>query len=231
MGRIKFTEEQILEIKRLYVEEKMGTPSIGREFNVHKAVINRVLRENDVEIDTPGRRDLGGKSAADKRYRSKNKKKLDKYHKEWANENRDKLREYHSEWREDNLEYKESRKIYHYNKMSTDPKYKLGQRTRTAVYTCLKESNVAKYRSTFETLGYTLEELMNHLEPQFTEGMTWDNYGEWHVDHKIPMSSFNFTSTEDHEFHLCWCLDNLQPLWGQENLSKGSKIIKYFPNY
>ena len=109
--------------------------------------------------------------------------------------------------------------------MNVDPKYKLGPRTRTAVYTCLKERNVAKYRSTFDLLGYTLEELMIHLEKQFTEGMTWDNYGEWHVDHKIPMTSFNFETVEDREFKLCWCLDNLQPLWGPDNLSKGTKLL------
>jgi hypothetical protein len=55
--------------------------------------------------------------------------------------------------------------------------------------------------------------------------MTWDNYGEWHVDHKIPMTSFNFETTDDREFKLCWCLDNLQPLWGPDNLSKGTKLL------
>ncbi len=66
---------------------------------------------------------------------------------------------------------------------------------------------------------------MTHLEKQFTEGMNWDNYGEWHVDHKKPMTLFNFTSTDDHEFKLCWCLDNLQPLWELDNLSKGVRYL------
>jgi hypothetical protein len=105
---------------------------------------------------------------------------------------------------------------------SEDPKYKLGRNTRTAVYTCLKEANVSKYRSTFDTLGYTLEELMKHLENQFVDGMSWDNYGEWHVDHIRPMSSFEFESVDDPEFKVCWSLDNLQPLWGPDNLSKGT---------
>lgn len=223
MKKIVFTEEQITEMKRLYVQEKMGTPSIGKIFGSHKAVINRTLRENGVEMDTPGRRDLGGKSVASKKYYQKNKKELREYHKGWAEDNRDKLREYHTEWRNDNEEYLKYQRDYERNKRATDPKYRLGQRTRTAVYTCLKEANVAKYRSTFKTLGYTLEELMNHLESQFTEGMTWDNFGVWHVDHKIPMSSFNFTSTDDHEFKLCWSLDNLQPLWGVDNWSKGNR--------
>jgi hypothetical protein len=55
--------------------------------------------------------------------------------------------------------------------------------------------------------------------------MTWDNYGEWHVDHKIPMNSFQFESTDDIGFKECWKLSNLQPLWGPENLSKGTKLL------
>jgi hypothetical protein len=66
---------------------------------------------------------------------------------------------------------------------------------------------------------------MNHLEKQFTKGMTWDNYGEWHVDHIRPMSSFNFTSVDDPEFKECWALCNLQPLWELDNLSKGSEYL------
>ncbi len=65
---------------------------------------------------------------------------------------------------------------------------------------------------------------MNHLEALFTDGMTWDNYGEWHVDHKIPMNSFIFESVDDDGFKECWKLDNLQPLWALDNLSKGTKF-------
>ncbi len=226
MKKIVFTEEQINEIKRLYIEERMGTPSIGETFGVHKAVVNRTLKENGVVLDQSGRRNIGGKSVADKKYREKNKEKIKEKHSTWSKENRNKLKEYHSDWRDKNREHlNEYRKDYERNKRANEPKYRIGHRTRTAVWTCLKERNVAKYRSTFELLGYTLEELMNHLEKLFTEGMTWENYGEWHVDHKLPMSSFNFETIEDREFKLCWCLDNLQPLWGPDNLSKGSSIL------
>jgi hypothetical protein len=224
--KIVFNEEDTKEIIRMYVEEKMGTPSIGESFKVHKAVINRTLKENGIVMDQSGRRNIGGKSAADKRYVEKNKEKLSDYHKEWSKDNREHLRKTHSNWRELNKEHVDKyKRDYERNRRRIDPKYRLGARTRTAVYTCLKEANVAKYRSTFLLLGYSLEELMSHLEALFTEGMTWDNYGEWHVDHKIPMNSFNFETTEDREFKLCWCLDNLQPLWGAENLSKGAKLL------
>jgi len=53
--------------------------------------------------------------------------------------------------------------------------------------------------------------------------MTWENHGMfgWHVDHVIPLSAFNLTSLEDPEVRRCWALDNLQPLWWQENKDKG----------
>ena len=93
------------------------------------------------------------------------------------------------------------------------------------IYTVLKESNVDKYGHYFDILGYTPEELINHLEKQFTEGMTWENYGEFHVDHKLPISSFNIKEIGDEEFMKCWSLDNLQPMWGEENIRKSNKVL------
>lgn len=76
-----------------------------------------------------------------------------------------------------------------------------------------------------DVVGYTLEELKQHLEGQFKEGMTWDNYGEWHIDHIIPKVLFEYTSYEDREFKQCWSLANLQPLWAEENIAKGDRIL------
>ncbi len=75
-------------------------------------------------------------------------------------------------------------------------------------------------------VGYTVGELKEHLEKQFTEGMNWDNYGKWHIDHKIPKSFFQFTDDRDVEFKMCWRLENLQPLWATDNVRKNNKIIK-----
>jgi len=79
----------------------------------------------------------------------------------------------------------------------------------------------------WETLtGYTVEQLKKHIEKQFTDGMSWDNHGEWHVDHIIPMSKFNFEKPEDDDFKKCWALKNLQPLWAIDNMKKHCKIDK-----
>ena len=76
-------------------------------------------------------------------------------------------------------------------------------------------------------VDYTFKELKIHLESQFKEGMTWDNYGRngWHVDHRIPVSLFNITGVKSKGFKACWALSNLQPLWQKDNLEKSNKLF------
>ncbi len=77
-------------------------------------------------------------------------------------------------------------------------------------------------------VGYTLFELKGYLEKLFQEGMSWDNYGEWHIDHIIPIAVFNFKKEKDIDFKRCWALENLQPLWAKDNLCKQAKLEKAF---
>jgi len=105
-------------------------------------------------------------------------------------------------------------------KRRQEPKHRLSARMYRAVRSAVKEFKV----STTKTIQglYTNEELFNHLESQFTDGMSWDNMSEWHIDHIRPIASFNYDSTEHPEFKECWALENLQPLWATDNMSKGS---------
>jgi hypothetical protein len=77
-------------------------------------------------------------------------------------------------------------------------------------------------------VGYTKAELIEHIESRLQPGMTWDNYGEWHLDHIIPVVVFNFTSYEHVDFKRCWALKNLRPMWASENISKGAKLEQDF---
>jgi hypothetical protein len=79
-------------------------------------------------------------------------------------------------------------------------------------------------------VGYTLQELKDHLEKSFKPGMTWNNYGYkgWHIDHIKPISSFNITDYECDDFKKCWSLNNLQSLWAKENIRKGDKLDEYY---
>lgn len=73
-------------------------------------------------------------------------------------------------------------------------------------------------------LGYGPQELKKHLESLFLTGMSWGNYGEWHIDHIIPRSYFRFDSLESPGLKACWALSNLRPLWAIDNVRKGSKL-------
>lgn len=77
-----------------------------------------------------------------------------------------------------------------------------------------------KESSTYEILGYSAFELKEHIEKQFTDGMSWENWGKWHIDHKIPISYFNKNDNPK----IVNSLDNLQPLWAIENIKKSDKI-------
>ena len=75
-------------------------------------------------------------------------------------------------------------------------------------------------------VGYTLEQLQQHLESQFKDGMSWDNYGKkgWHIDHICPLSRLHIESIDDPTFKFAWSLKNLQPLWERDNLLKSNHI-------
>jgi hypothetical protein len=74
---------------------------------------------------------------------------------------------------------------------------------------------------------FTDAELMDHLSKQFQPGMTWRNYGDvWHIDHKIPVRAFNLECA--HDIKRCWSLENLQPLFIEDNLRKGGNLEKPF---
>lgn len=75
-----------------------------------------------------------------------------------------------------------------------------------------------------EILGYDLPALIVHIERQFSQGMTWENWGVvWHIDHILPVSSFRIEAVGCPEFRACWALSNLRPLLIGSNLSKGAR--------
>jgi hypothetical protein len=140
--------------------------------------------------------------------------------------------EYKKEYRKDNLKYKEQQlaysksdkrknKLSEWNKKQYDnnPKYKLICLLRNRLFYILKDKRFSKNKKTLEILGDSIENVKKFIEDQFIEGMTWENHGEWHIDHKKPLSS---AQTEEEIYKLCH-YSNLQPLWAFDNLSKGSK--------
>ena len=225
MKKIEIKENIVGEIIRLYNEEMLGSPSISERLNINKHIVLRVLKENNVNIGVPGRKFKGGKKATEQRNYPKYRDKKLQTSKAWYQENKEHRKQYLKEYRTKNIDkIRETKRNYERHKKATDPLYKLISNFRTAIYIVLKENNLQKYAHYFDILGYTPEDLILHLEKQFNDGMNWDNYGEWHIDHIKPISSFIFESSEDEEFKRCWSLDNLQPMWGIENIKKGNKF-------
>jgi hypothetical protein len=226
MKKIIATEQQINEMKKMFVDESKGLREISNKFGWSTFTISRILKENGVLILGSGRKFLGGKKVSDKKWREKNKEYMKEKHKKWYQKNKEKWNEYIKEYREKNIDkIRETKRNYEKTRKSNDPLYKLIANFRTAIYTVLKENNLNKYGHYFEILQYSPEELVGHLENQFVDGMSWENYGEWHVDHKLPITYFNFKEVGDEEFLKCWGLDNLQPMWGEENIKKSNKIL------
>jgi hypothetical protein len=226
MKKIVLEKSVVNEILKLYNDEMLGSPTISEKLNINKQVVLRTLKENGVDVGKSGRKFKGGKSESDKRYYVKNREKRLKYFSEWQKENYEHRKKYMDEYREKNIDrIRIVKRTYEKTRKHTDPIYKLISNFRTAIYQVLKESNVEKNGHYFEILGYTPEELINHLEKQFKDGMTWDNYGDFHIDHIIPISSFNIQEIGDEEFMKCWSLSNLQPMWGEENIRKSNKVL------
>jgi 5-methylcytosine-specific restriction endonuclease McrA len=157
---------------------------------------------------------------------------------EWSRANPDKKREmyrdwyesnpeYHNEWRRKNIDKCRERQRRAYAKKQATPRGRLENSIRSGVHKGLIKGSKAS-RKTFELLGYSVDQLMRHLANRFQPGMSFDNYGEWHVDHIIPLAAHNYETPDDQDFKRAWALKNLQPLWEPDNLSKSDKLEKEF---
>jgi len=153
-------------------------------------------------------------------------------HKECYPKNKEQIKEYYERNKETILrqqkEYRTSNKVserrkkhqrkYERERRQNDPVYRMISNYRCRTSHTYKN----KVKSTIELLGCTGIELANHLEKQFQEGMTHDNYGEWHIDHIKPIASFDLSNPQEAE--KCFHYTNLQPLWAEDNLSKADKL-------
>jgi hypothetical protein len=119
--------------------------------------------------------------------------------------------------------YRKANRKYKSKKRRTDPIYNLNNNISKAIRRGLKYKRPGAHWEEF--MPFSLDSLITHIESLFESGMCWENYGEWHIDHIIPLSWFNYNSVGDEEFKRAWSLNNLQPKWAFDNQSKSNKYI------
>ena len=161
-----------------------------------------------------------------------NKERKKQTDKEYRIKNWDKKKEYNRNWRKAD-----------YDSMKNDSSridefalYKIKSNTSRRIREMLGQQ---KSKKTMDYVGIKLDKFKEYLEFQFTEGMSWDNYGEtidkdkknaWHIDHILPCNAFDFNN----EMHVkaCFYYENLRPFWATENIIKKDKYdVNEFNKY
>jgi hypothetical protein len=166
--------------------------------------------------------------ARGRRYHNENKEANSARNRRWRLENPEKYRKAVARWMAANKDQARERyRRYQRYRYESDIEFRLRQSIRAGIRYMLRRASVSgsATRTAKHKLGYTIAQLRAHIERQFLRGMSWDNYGKWHIDHILPISSFVFASADDPEVRAAWALTNLRPMWGLANISKGAKRL------
>lgn len=160
-------------------------------------------------------------------WRKKNKEKIRESNRKYyeakhpnASSNKNKtadMKAYQQQWYQD---HKKERAAYKRKRRANDDLIKLSENLRSTIGRGFK--TYIKNKHTEEILGCSFSEFKIYIEQKFSDGMTWNNYGEWELDHIIPISS----ATTEEEVYKLNHYTNFQPLWMSENRKKGNKILE-----
>lgn len=160
-----------------------------------------------------------------KNWLEKNKEKYSKQCKKWRDNNKVKCYNSSKKWMKNNKEkFKKFNREYKAYKRKTDMSFKITTNLRNRVRKAIKGIN--KSKTTIELIGCNIEEFMIHIERQFKKGMTWENYGEWELDHIKPCCSFDLL--KESEQKKCFNYSNSQPLWKKEHREKTKEDVKTY---
>jgi len=174
-----------------------------KQYEAHKEKIKKAVKEYCIKNKELV---LEKKRTSSKKYRATNPSKVLETQRKYREANielvREKARLYMCEKYKNNIEYK--------------IKVCISSRLRQSLKANKKNKPWCKY------VDYSINDLMVHLEKLFTDGMCFDNYGEWEIDHVRPIASYNLTNEK--ELTECWKIENLQPLWRKDNRMKSDKL-------
>ena len=162
-------------------------------------------------------------------YYSTHKETYKSYNKIWEANNREKRNaDKNKRYPKYRLHYKEYRlknrvRLNSYQRflLCESINYRISSRLRTRVWSAVKNQSSNKSNHSADLLGCNMEEFKNYLESKFSEGMTWNNYGMWHIDHIKACATFDLSLPS--EQIKCFHYTNLQPLWRMDNFIKGKR--------
>jgi len=175
-----------------------------------------------------------------KQYNQENKERLAEYQKQYRQENKERIAERDKQRYQKNKERRLEQMGQYYQenkeriieqtgrwareKYNTDPMFRLRHNIASLIRLSLSNNGYSKNSRTYKILGCSYDEFVKHIKSQFVEGMTWENYGRygWELDHIIPVSS----AMNEEEIYLLNHYTNFQPLWVEDNRSKGGSYIE-----
>lgn len=194
-------KEQILEKKRIY--NRINAKNITkqrRQYYLKNKLLFKLLH---------------------KTYNLTHKQELEEYRKLYEESHKEERRIYNSNYYKKNKkELNIKRNLYFIKRRKENIDFKLRCNLRSRIWEVLKGNT--KYAHIEKLIGCTIEHLKLWLELQFTQGMSWKNYGLWHVDHIKRCADFDLSKKS--EQLKCFNYSNLQPLWAYDNLVKHCRI-------
>lgn len=157
--------------------------------------------------------------ANNRRLYDQNRGKYLQQKKEYYVANRAKIQAYNKKRRKENPEHVSALAKIRYKKRMLDPQFRASAYGRNITRKMVLEGFESE--KAIALVGCNAFEFWCHIHEQLTDGMTWDNYGEWELDHIHPCSKFDLT--DEDECKACFCYTNVQPLWKADNKAKGSR--------
>ena len=128
-----------------------------------------------------------------------------------------------AKWRAENHgKYRATANSYKADRYGSNPQFNISCRLRSRLNAIMAKVGSSKAATTEALLGCSFSHFTERLESQFSQGMNWSNYGDWHIDHIRPCASFDLT--DEAQQRECFHYTNLQPLWAVDNLMKSDKI-------
>ena len=164
-----------------------------------------------------------------KRYNEKNKAAIADYQKRYFEENKAAMAEYQKHYNKENKDaIAEQRK----NRRATDPIHNLTCNIRVLIRNSFRNGGFSKKSKTASILGCSFDEFHQHIESQFTDGMSWQRMSDIHIDHRLPVSA----ATTEEEILVLNHHRNLQPMWAAQNLAKSDsycpkELAAYFKKH